>query len=280
MKTTTLIRIRSLLPRSCRIYASAGAGFDWVDTRKLAERGVIYCNSAPACTESVADTAIWLILNSFRNFTWSSSAARSLDPKKFTEAHQNIAATTHNPNGFTLGVIGLGRIGYRIAQKARVAFEMQVIYNDIARLPADVEGGVGAKYYQLGDLLAEADCVLLATPFVGEKLMNAERFAMMKRGSRFVNIARGKLVDEASLVAALESGHLSYAGLDVHYNEPYVNPDLAKMPQVELLSHTAGASLESHIGFERIGIVNILSFFETDKAITPVNLQWLTRSKL
>jgi lactate dehydrogenase-like 2-hydroxyacid dehydrogenase len=157
---------------------------------------------------------------------------------------------------------------------------MKIIYNDIARLPEEIERGVDARFYQLDEMLAEADCVLLATPFVGERVMNAERFAKMKRGSRFVNIARGKLVDEASLVAALESAHLSYAGLDVHYNEPYVNPQLAKLPQVELLSHTAGASLESHMGFERIGIENILSFFETGEAITPVNLQWLIQAKL
>ncbi|KAF2430382.1 D-isomer specific 2-hydroxyacid dehydrogenase [Tothia fuscella] len=271
----------SLLPRSCKIYASAGAGFDWVDTQRLARRGIIYCNSAPACTESVADTAIWLILNAFRNFTWSSSAARSLDPGKFREAHQDIAATTHNPNGFSLGIIGLGKIGYRIAQKAHVAFEMKIIYNDVNRLPESVEKGVSAQYYEnLDDMLADSDCVLLATPFVGEKVMNAERFAKMKRGSRFVNIARGKLVDEVSLLAALKSGHLAFAGLDVHYDEPNVNPDLARLPQVELLSHTAGASLESHMGFEKIGLQNILSFFDTGKAITPVNLQWLSQPKL
>jgi lactate dehydrogenase-like 2-hydroxyacid dehydrogenase len=210
----------------------------------LASRGVIYCNSAPACTESVADAAIWLLLSCFRNFSWSSRSARSGDAEKFKDAHQNIAAKTHNPNGFSLGIIGLGRIGYRIAQKAHAAFQMKIIYHDINRMPEDIEKSVDARFYdQLEEMLTAADCVLLATPFVGEKLMNAERFAQMKPGSRFVNIARGKLVDEDSLVAALDSGHLASAGIDVHFDEPNVNSTLANMSNVEMLSHTAGGKL-------------------------------------
>lgn len=99
----------------------------------------------------------------------------------------------------------------------------------------------------------------------------------MKRGSCFVNIARGKLVDEDALIQALESGQVTCAGLDVHFNEPQINPKLASMNNVELLCHTAGASLDSHIGFERLGIENILGFLETGKAITPVNTQWLQK---
>ncbi|QDS70055.1 hypothetical protein FKW77_004230 [Venturia effusa] len=268
--------IISLLPSTCKIYASAGAGFDWVDTKSLAQRGIIYCNSAPACTESVADAAIWLILSGFRRFTWSALAARSLDTAKFTAAHQNIAAVTHNPAGHSLGIIGLGKIGYRIAQKAKLAFGMRILYYDIRRLPEEMEKDVEATYYEkLDDMLGDADCIVLATPLVANKIMNEEKFAKMRKGSGFVNIARGKLVDEDALIKSLESGHLAFAGLDVHYDEPNVNPGFAPMINVEILCHTAGASLESHMGFEKIGMENILSFFETGKAITPVNLEWI-----
>ncbi|KAF2454690.1 D-isomer specific 2-hydroxyacid dehydrogenase [Lineolata rhizophorae] len=271
----------SLLPPSCKIYASAGAGFDWVDTKRLAQSGIIYCNAAAACTESVADAAIWLILSTFRNFSWSSTAARSLDPAQFSNANRNIAAVTHNPGDHSLGIIGLGRIGYRIAQKARCCFGMRILYNDIRRMSSDVEGTIEATYFErLDDMLSEADCVLVATPFAGDKLLDTAHFDMMKRGARLVNIARGKLVDEPALVRALEEGQLVAAGLDVHYDEPNVNPTLAKMSNVELLSHTAGASVESHIGFERLGMENIMSFFETGKALTAVNLQWIEQPKL
>jgi lactate dehydrogenase-like 2-hydroxyacid dehydrogenase len=270
----------SLLPSSCKIFASAGAGFDWVDTKRLAQRGIIYCNSAPACTESVADAAIWLILSTFRRFTWSSLAARSTDPARFKSAHEDIPGRTNNPNGFKLGIIGLGRIGFRIAQKAKLAFEMNVLYHDIRRLPSNIERSIAAHYYEnLDDMLAEADCIVLATPFIGDSLMNAERFAKIKHGGRFVNIARGKLVDEEALIAALASGRISCAGLDVHYDEPNVNPKLAAMDNVELLCHTAGASLNSHVGFERLGMENIISFFETGEALTPVNIHWITKAK-
>ncbi|KAH7110348.1 D-mandelate dehydrogenase-like protein [Dendryphion nanum] len=264
-----------LLPRSCKIYASAGAGFDWVDTKTMAERGIIYCNSAPACTESVADAAIVLIISTFRAIAWSFLGARSLDPSQFHNANQNIAAVTHNPNGHILGIVGLGRIGYRIAQKASAAFEMKIWYHDVVRM-REREEAIGARWCEtLEELLANADCVLLATPFSGDVLLSTAELEQFKRGSRLVNIARGKLIDEEALVVALEDGRISAAGLDVHANEPFVNAKLARRENVMVLSHTAGASVESHVGFERLGIENILGFFGSGKAVTPVNLEWL-----
>ena len=241
----------------------------------MAKKGIIYCNAGAACTESVADGAIWLILSTFRAFTWSHTAARSCEPARFSDAQKNIAANTFNPNGHSLGVIGMGKIGFRIAQKASQSFGMNILYNDIRQLPGSVEKEVGAKFYKdLDDMLAVADCVLVATPFGGEAVLNAEKIGKMKKGSRLINIARGKLIDEEALIAALESGQLGAAGLDVHFNEPQVNRKLADMRNVEMLAHTAGASVDSHIGFERLGMENILGYFETGKALTPVNLQF------
>lgn len=244
----------------------------------MAKKGVIYCNAGAACTESVADAAIWLILSTFRAFTWSHTAARSCDPARFSDAQKNIAANTFNPNGHSLGIIGLGKIGFRIAQKAHQSFGMDIVYNDIRQLPSSVEKEIEAKFYQnLDDMLAVADCVLVATPFGGEAVLNAEKIAKMKKGSRLINIARGKLIDEEALIQALESGQLGAAGLDVHFNEPAVNKKLADMRNVEMLSHTAGASVDSHIGFERLGMENILSYFEKGKAVTPVNLHFFDK---
>ncbi|PSN65271.1 D-mandelate dehydrogenase-like protein [Corynespora cassiicola Philippines] len=264
-----------LLPKSCKIYASAGAGFDWVDTRTLAEHGVVYCNSASACTESVADAAIVLILSTYRAITWSFLAARSCDANQFRDANQNIAAVTHNPNGSTLGIVGLGKIGYRIAQKAASAFEMCIAYHDVERFE-EREKSVNARFCStLEELLSTSDCIVLATPFAGSTLLSTAQFSQFKRGARLINIARGKLIDEAALVAALDDGRISAAGLDVHADEPHVNPSLAKRKNVMVLSHTAGASVESHVGFERLGIENLMGFLEGGKAVTPVNLQWL-----
>lgn len=154
---------------------------------------------------------------------------------------------------------------------------MKIWYHDVVRFE-DRENQLGAKWCStLEELLAGSDCIVLATPFSGETLLSTEQFGHFKKGSRLVNIARGKLIDEEALIEALESGVVSSAGLDVHQNEPYVNERLAKRENVMVLSHTAGASVESHIGFERLGMQNLISFLEGGEAITPVNLQWLRR---
>ncbi|KAJ4984737.1 D-mandelate dehydrogenase [Stagonosporopsis vannaccii] len=268
----------SLLPKSCKVFASAGAGFDWVDTKLLGMHGIAYCNSASACTESVADAAVFLILAVYRLFSWSSRAAHSCDPQQFADAMGNIAAVTHNPNGSTLGIVGLGRIGARIAKKAE-ALEMRVLYHDVVRLE-ERERELGAGWCgSLEKLLGQSDCVLVAAPFSGEVLLGEKEFGWFKKGARLVNVARGKLVDEDALVKALDDGTLSAAGLDVHAREPHVNKELARRRNVMMLSHTAGASVESHIGFEKLGMENLLGWLEKGEAglVSPVNLQWLKR---
>jgi len=220
-----------------------------------------------------------LILSCYRAIPWSFLAARSCDPKEFADANQNIAAVTHNPNGSTLGIVGLGRIGARIAEKASRAFEMKIAYYDVVRMERR-EKALNANFCStLEELLGTSDCVLLATPFSGSVLLSTPQFAHFKHGSRLVNIARGKLIDEDALVKALDDGVISAAGLDVHADEPRVNENLAGRRNVMVLSHTAGASVESHVGFERLGMENLLGWLEKGEkgVLSPVNLEWLRR---
>lgn len=123
--------------------------------------------------------------------------------------------------------------------------------------------------------------MVLATPFSGDVLLGDKEFGWFRRGARLVNIARGKLVDEDALVRALDDGIVGAAGLDVHAHEPHVNKELAERRNVMMLSHTAGASVESHIGFERLGMENLLGWLEKGEAglVSPVNLHWLKRDK-
>ena len=181
--------------------------------------------------------------------------------------------TAFNPRGRSLGIIGLGNIGYKIAEKAYRGFGMKIYYNDIARKSTNQEQGVEATFFEnLDDMLGASDCTVLATPFFGTKLVNGERLAKFKKGSRFVNIARGTLVDEEALVNALKSGHLFAAGLDVHEHEPHVNAELAKMKNVTLTCHNAGGALDTNIGFESLAMENIEEYLLQGKALTPVNL--------
>ena len=204
--------------------------------------------------------------------TFSHLAARSLDQEKFKEAHYDLPRTSHNPRGHSLGIIGLGDIGFASAKKVRDALGMDILYHDIQRKPISQEQEIRATYYdRLDEMLGRSDCVLLAAPYAGKVLITAELLAKFKPGSRLVNIARGSLIDENALADALDRNHLSGAGLDVHANEPAVSPRLANNWQVGMTSHTGGGALETWINFEKLAMENVEQVLTGGKALTPVN---------
>jgi lactate dehydrogenase-like 2-hydroxyacid dehydrogenase len=263
-----------LLPKSLQVFASAGAGYDWADVDLLAAAGIYYCNGATACSEAVADMAIYHIISVFRNIQWSNMAARSGNVDEFLDAHRNQPVGAHNPAGHTLGVVGLGNIGYLIALKAYRCFGMRILYHDLFKKSPEQEAALGGATLvaELDDLLAQADCTVLATPGAGgKKLLDAARIAKMKKGSRLVNIARGSLVDEAAVADALESGHLHAVGLDVFENEPNVNERLTKNKRATLTAHNAGGAFETTSGFEANSMKNVLSVLSGKGPLTAVN---------
>jgi lactate dehydrogenase-like 2-hydroxyacid dehydrogenase len=261
-----------LLPKSLKVFASAGAGYDWADVDILAEHGILYCNGASASSEAVADMAIYHIISVFRNLQWSNEACRSKDPALWMEAHLHAQDTAHNPKGHVLGVVGLGNIGYRIATKAFLGFGMKIIYYDPFPKSAEQEAAIGARrIIELDQFLAEADCVVLAAPGSGGKIINKETLAKMKKGSRLVNIARGALVDEEAVADALESRHLFAVGLDVFENEPHPNPRLIDNKYATLTCHTAGGALETKVGFEELSMRNVQAVLTGQPPLTPVN---------
>ncbi|KAL8798968.1 MAG: hypothetical protein Q9182_006246 [Xanthomendoza sp. 2 TL-2023] len=263
-----------LLPRGLKVSASAGAGYDWVDVGCLAEHGILYCNGGGASTEAVGDMAIWYIISVFRNMTPSFLAARSMDPHQFRTAHHGLPASSYNPRNHTLGIVGLGNIGYAVAVKAHAAFGMKILYHDIVRKSRAQEDFVGAQFFpKLQDMLPKTDCLLLATPstFGGRPFLTAEVIAQLPRGSRFINIARGSLVDEDALADALDSGHLAAAGLDVHAHEPRVSGRLARMDGVTMTCHTGGGAVETKQGFERLAMENVERVLNGREALTGVN---------
>lgn len=240
--------------------------------RGRAELGILYCNGKGVSTEAVADMALWHIISVFRNTTWSSLAARSGDSSKWLDAHHNASVISHNPNGHTLGVIGLGDIGHSIALKAHLALGMRILYHDLVRKPIAQEEELKAEFYQdLSPMLAASDCVVLATPFAGAKIITRESLNFFKEGSRLVNIARGSLIDEDALATALEEGRLAAAGLDVHANEPEIAQRFIKLRNVTLTCHTGGSTLESMIGFERLAMENVERVLNGEAALTGVN---------
>ncbi|KAK1762189.1 D-isomer specific 2-hydroxyacid dehydrogenase [Phialemonium atrogriseum] len=299
-----------LLPGSVRVFASAGAGFDWADTELLGEKGILYCNSGLAAAEAVADFAVAMIISTFRHLPWcmgaatvppnpTSSSSNDADDadaqaqqhRIFQACHAQATAASHNLRGHSLGLVGLGNIGIHIAAKLGCpAFGMRVRYFDVAgRRPAAVEAELRATFHDsLESLLGASDCVVLCTPALpgGEALVTAEVLAMFRPGARFVNVARGSLVDEEALADALESGRIAAAALDVHAREPRVNPRLVRLAglgagtapgRVMLTCHNAGGTVETHVGFEELSMRNIMAVLEGGEAITPVNAHLVKR---
>ncbi|KAJ5286993.1 hypothetical protein N7478_002679 [Penicillium angulare] len=268
-----------LLPDSTRIFASAGAGFNWADVDILGQHKIWYANGVGASDEAVSDTTLWMILGVFRNFTRSQLAARTADPAIFTAVHKATAEISHNPRGNVLGIVGFGNISKKVAFKARMALGMNIHYFDIRRAELEEEKTVDATYHEsLEGLLKVADCVTLHTPLneFTQDLMNERTLALMKPGSRLINTARGKVVNEDALIQALESGHLAAAGLDVHYHEPQVSHKLASMENVTLTTHVAGGALETRVNFELNAMKNIIQVVGpngefTGEPRTPVN---------
>ncbi|GKT66858.1 D-isomer specific 2-hydroxyacid dehydrogenase [Colletotrichum tofieldiae] len=268
-----------LLPSSVRIFASAGAGYNWADVDALGRRGIWYANGAGASDEAVSDTALFMILSVFRNFWRSQRAARTCDPEEFLAMHRLVGSISWNPRDHVLGIVGLGNISKKLAYKARTALGMKIHYHDILRLSPEVEEELQATFHStLHEMLAISDCVTLHTPLNThtKDLLDKEAFAAMKPGARLINTARGQVVNEEALIEALQNGTLSSAALDVHYHEPQVSKTLADMDNVTLTCHSGGAALTTRMNFELNAMKNIVEVVGPDggfvgKPLTPVN---------
>ncbi|KAF6818807.1 d-isomer specific 2-hydroxyacid dehydrogenase [Colletotrichum musicola] len=266
-----------LLPPSCRVFASAGAGFDWADTQLLGERGIIYCNSGLAAADAVADFAVALVISTFRHLPWCMTAPS--DPSTFQDCHARATAVSHTLRSHVLGLVGFGNIGQQIAQRLGAGFGMAVHYHDLIRKDASTEALYAATFHEtLESLLRVSDCVVLGTP-AGGKVITRESLAWFKPGARFVNIARGSLVDEEALADALESGQLSTVALDVHADEPRPHPRLLKLSgtKATLTCHNAGGTVETHVNFEELSMRNIMAVLGGGQPLTPVNLHYLKK---
>lgn len=239
--------------------------------------GIIYCNSGLAAAEAVADFALAMIISTFRHIPWCTTAASS--PSAFADCHARATAASHNLRGHVLGIIGLGNIGQQIATRCRHGFGMVVHYHDVERKEKAVEEPLGAVFHEtLEGLIRASDCVVLCTPS-GEKVVTRETLKWFKDGGRFVNVARGSLVDEEALAEALEEGRIAAVALDVHADEPRVSERLRAFAgsKAMLTCHNAGGTVETHRGFEELSMRNIMAVLAGGEAITPVNLHYLRK---
>nr|CAD7392232.1 unnamed protein product [Timema cristinae] len=208
--------------KTLRIIVRIGSGVDNIDVKAAGELGIAVCNVPGYGVEEVADTTLCLILNLYRRTYWLANMVR--EGKKFTGPEQvrEAAQGCARIRGDTLGIVGLGRIGSAVALRAK-AFGFNVIFYD-PYLPDGIEKSLGlTRVYTLQDLLFQSDCVSLHCTLNehNHHLINEFTIKQMRPGAFLVNTARGGLVDDDSLAAALKQGRIRAAALDVHENEPY-----------------------------------------------------------
>jgi lactate dehydrogenase-like 2-hydroxyacid dehydrogenase len=248
-----------------RIVANVAVGYDNINVDACTRRGVAVTNTPGVLDETTADFAWTLLMAVARRVSEGEALARSGEWKGWN-LDQLCGADVW---GKTLGIVGFGRIGRAVARRA-YGFNMKIIYTDAMRAPENVEVALHAEFRDINTLLAQADFITLHVPLLPETrhLFDAAKFARMKPTAFLINTARGPVIDEAALVAALESKKIAGAAIDVFENEPTIHTGL-KRPNVVLTPHQASASIETRSKMSVMAANNIVAFFNGQR---PANL--------
>jgi D-3-phosphoglycerate dehydrogenase len=260
-----------------RMVQRTGIGVDNVDIEAATANGVVVCNTPDGPTESTAEHTVAMLLNL---------------AKRVKQGNDNLAAGKFGPRsgtlvgvevrGRTLGLIGLGRIGRRVAHICRYGFEMRVIAYD-PYVSAEQAAGMGVEMMGLDDVVRQADFLSLHAPATVETthLMDRARLAQMKQGAFLLNLARGPLVDHAALVEVIDAGHLAGAGLDVFDPEPpEVGSLLRNHPLIVATPHAAALTVEGRSRIERMAVERVLAFFHGERPADVVNPDVFTAGTL
>lgn len=250
-----------------KIAANVAVGFDNIDVAACTKRGVVATNTPGVLDETTADFAWTLLMAVGRRLLEGDALARSGNWKGW-DLDQLVGTDVW---GKTLGIVGFGRIGRAMARRAS-GFQMKVIYTDAVRAPANVEKELGAEYREMNALLAEADFISVHTPLLPETrgLFNAEKFERMKRTAFLINTSRGPVVEEAALAAALESGKIAGAALDVFEKEPAIHSGLRRA-NVVLAPHIASASLETRTKMACMAAENVVALLQGRRPANVLN---------
>lgn len=245
------------LPRSVRIIANFSVGFDHVDIDAAKHRGLVVTNTPDVLSDATAEVTIMLMLGAARR---ASEGERLVRTRTWRDWSPSFMVGTQ-VTGKRLGIVGLGRVGRVAARRAR-GFEMTIHYHDLHRLSPDQEEGA-IFHPTVEALMPHCDfvafhCVL--TPQT-ERMLNAERIALLPDGAIVVNASRGGVIDDVALIAALKSGKVSAAGLDVYNNEPDIHPEYRDLPNTFLMPHIGSATRETREAMGFRALDNLDAFF-------------------
>lgn len=243
-------------PRA-KLLANFGVGYNHIDVEAARAAGIAVSNTPGAVTDATADIAMMLVLMVARR----AGEGERLVRRGAWQGWHPVQMLGLHVTGKRLGVIGMGRIGKAIARRAHLGFGMEVVFYN--RSPVIDAGVPATQLGSLAEVLGSADVTVLAVPggAATRHLINAEALAAVKPGAFLVNISRGDVVDEEALIAALQSGRLGGAGLDVYEREPQVPEALQAMENVVLLPHLGTAALEVREDMGMMAVDNLEAFF-------------------
>lgn len=254
------------MPASVRVAATCSVGFDHVDVQAARARGLPVTNTPEVLNECTADLAFMLLLNACRRgHEYEAVMRRGWRQGMGMGEMLGIRAW-----GKTLGILGMGGIGRAMAARGR-GFGMKIAYCNRTRLPPELE--LGATYFaKFEDMLPHCDFLSVHAPSSPEtaSIINARTLALLPKGGVFVNTSRGGLVDEDALIAALKSGHLAAAGLDVFHNEPAFDMRFAELANVFLTPHMGSATHETRKAMGDRALDNIQAVLAGKPAIDPL----------
>ncbi len=265
-------RITAELLDACpglRVVCTMSVGYNHIDLAACTARRVLVTNTPDVLTETTADLGFALLMATARRMGEGERLLRDGGWKSW--AWDFLAGA--DVHGTTLGILGMGRIGQALARRGRFGFGMNVVYHNRSRLPADVEAELGARYVSKGELLQQADHLVLVLPYSAEShhCIGAAELALMKPTATLVNIARGGIVDEDALAVALRERRIAAAGLDVFEGEPRVNPVLLTLPNIVLTPHIGSATLPTRLAMARLAADNLAAVLSGAAPLTPVN---------
>lgn len=245
--------------KNLKLIANYGVGYDNIDIDFVSKKGITVTNTPDPVTEPTAELAMGLMVSVARQIGKLNNKLRTPEGVK-TGVMKNLSTTL---SGKTLGIIGMGAIGQALARRA-LAFGMTIIYHNRKQLNPGIEERYKAKKVTLEELLKTADVVSLNTPLTPETkhLMGEAEFKSMKNNAIIINTARGSVIKQSELIAALQNKDIAGAGLDVFENEPHIPKELLAMDNVVLTPHVGTATLETREEMSRFISEIINQFFK------------------
>ncbi len=245
------------LPESVAMIATFSVGHDHIDLKAAAARGLMVSNTPDVLTGATADIAMLLLLGAARGAGWGEKMVRT----QTWEIWRPTGPLGVEVTGKRLGIYGMGRIGRAVAVRAR-AFDMEIHYHNRNKLDAALENGA-IFHRRLDDLMAQSDFLSIncASTRSTRNSINAQRLAALPDGAVVINTARGDIVDDDALIAALKSGKLAGAGLDVFRNEPDIDPQLRALENTFLLPHLGSATIDTRTAMGMRALDNLDAFF-------------------